>query len=284
MEYEILPSVKSNMVIMKDIKEHMVGLVAHRVRRDEEQVNNDYDQSSWAKILNERRWTKCESVQEYVFVNDSSYRVAKIDNRLVQIRTGDYYRFRSQILQDVLIKYAGDEDELWELGCGWGFNLFSLSIANRWKLLVGLDISQNAIQAAQQAADYFGLDNMTFGTINLLNLDDHAFDKLRCKTVFTYHCLEQLKYSTEMVLENIRRSGVRRVIHFEPTTELLRLWSLKDLNNYIYIARKDYQNNLLKSLWKMRDKGLIRVIEQKRMYFAPTPRHDNTLVVWEPLS
>lgn len=283
MNYTTLPILKSNMVILSGILRHLAVLFINRARRDQAKVSNDYDEGLWEKVLTEKRWTKCESILDYVVGNDDHYRIAKINDCLVRIRTDDYYAFRLQTLQEVVSKYA-DVDELWELGCGCGLNLFSLSLANHWKHLFGLDISKNATEAGRQAAKHFGLDNINFGTIDLLNSDDPNFDKLRDKTVFTYHCLEQLKYSTETVINNIRSAGVKRVIHFEPTTELLRFWSLKDIANYVYIARMDYQNNLLKTLWKFQDKGLLKIVEQKRMYFAPTPRHDHTLVVWETCS
>jgi hypothetical protein len=108
--------------------------------------------------------------------------------------------------------------------------------------------------------------------------------ELRGKTVFTYYCLEQLKRSIAQVIENIRRAGIRRAIHIEPTTELLDLRRPLDLANYLYIARSDYLDNLLRTLRDFEHRGHLRILAQRRLYYAPTYRHDGTLVVWEPLA
>ncbi|MBI5724111.1 MAG: class I SAM-dependent methyltransferase [Planctomycetes bacterium] len=286
MEQFALSTFRTGEILFSEMVEHFHGYMkkrAKRFKRDDSRISQDYHHSIWQHTLDEKRWTKFQTVGDYLKCTDASYRVAKIDNRLVRVRTDELYGYRYRLLHENLIKYAGDTDELWELGCGWGHNLFSLAAANRWKKLSGRDISPNGIEAARQTAGHFGLNCMDFGTIDLTNPADPGFGGLRGKTAFTYHCLEQLKHFTPVVLDNLRRAGLRRIIHFEPTTELLRFWSLKDIANYVYVLTMDYQDNLLKNLWKLRDKGQVRIIEQKRFYFALAPRNDYTFIVWEPI-
>lgn len=283
-EFERLPAWEAYRIITREILADLKAFMLRRVRRGKERVRAEYDAGEWKAILREKRWLKCTSVRDYVAFNDGKLRVAKIHNQLVRVRTDAYYAYRLQILQEVMKEWAGDAVELCELGCGWGLNLFSLSLANRWKRLAGFDISENALQAAREAAEHFGLDNMRFGSLDLTDPRDSGFEELRGKPVFTYHCLEQLKYSTAAIVDNLRRAGVWRVIHFEPTTELLRIWFPMDLANLLYIARQDYQDNLLRTLWAFERRGLIKVLEQKRLYYAPTHRHDNVLVCWEPVA
>jgi hypothetical protein len=84
------------------------------------------------------------------------------------------------------------------------------------------------------------------------------------------------------VIDNIVRAAPRRVIHVEPCVETLRLWRPKDLVNYLYILRQDYQNSLLTTLRDRERAGALRIVAEERLYYAPSIRHDPTLICWEP--
>lgn len=281
--YRRLSPLQALLIIVSEIFTNTIKLIVRPVRRYKERINAEYDEGRWQKIFLQKRWLQYQSVYDYVIPHDQTIRVAKIKNHFVSIKTNDYYRYRLTLLQNVLKQYADDVDTLCELGCGWGMNLFSLALANHWKFFEGFDVSQNAIAAAKAAAQHFNMNQVKFGQIDLTNSSESAFQELSGKVVFTYHCLEQLKHFTPQVIENIYQAKVKRVIHIEPTTELLKIWLPKDLIDYLYIMRQDYQNNLLKTIVSFERKGLIKILEKKRLYYAPTPRHDNVLICWEPL-
>jgi hypothetical protein len=204
-----------------------------------------------------------------------------IHRRLVRIATNQYYQFRLRTLQEVIAHYAQDARELVELGCGTGLNLFSLFLSGRWERLEGFDISKNGIQAAREAAQHFHLSNIDFGFLDLTDPHDSNLTRLKGKTAFTYYCLEQLKYSTPIVIDNLVKAGIKRVIHIESATELLRLWSPSDLLSYLYITKMDYQDNLLRTLEQVERQGTIRIVDKKRLGYAPTCKNDPMLVCWE---
>ena len=281
-KYEELPALQSCALIARETLFGLKDLAKNRTRRDSRRVAEDYDHGDWLTVLREKKWLRCREVREYLIPKDDEVRTAKIKNRLVRIKTSDYYQYRMRILQEVMEEYAGSEPELVELGCGFGHNLFSLAVSNRWERLIGFEISENALTAAREAVQHFALGNIHFERLDLIDGSDGNFQKLEGKTAFTYYCLEQLKYDTSVVIENLIRSGVRRVIHIEPTFELLRAWSPLDWITFLYIVRKDYQDNLLKTLRSFEKKGSIKIIDQKRLGYAPTLRNDPTLVCWEP--
>jgi hypothetical protein len=273
------------LVLLRELLESAGAMALRPVRRGREQVRRDYDLSTWRSVLETRPWLRCATLRDYVLTADESDRrliVAKIDDRLVRVRQRAYYEYRLRVLQEVLTQYAGDQPALVELGCGAGVNLLSLYLAGRWASLRGFDISDNGIQAGREAARHFALDGTSFARLDLTDPDDPSFAHLRGQTVFTYYCLEQLKYSTAAVIENLIRAGVRRAIHIEPTTELLRFWSLMDWVTYAYIRRQDYQDNLLRTLRGFASQGRIRIVDVKRLYYSPTPRNDPVVVCWEP--
>src|SRR5439155_16735036 len=120
-----------------------------------ETVGAEYDRGNWKALVAERRWEKAGSLFEYVVPPIDTTRLAKIDGRIVRIKTRDYYEFRLRKLQQLIESHANGEDEMVELGCGWGANLFSLALTDRWRSLRGFDVSSNGVRATNEAAAHF---------------------------------------------------------------------------------------------------------------------------------
>ncbi len=262
----------------KALAKKVLGRTGHRSRN---RVAGEYDGTIWKDILEARRWEKTASLHDYVVFRDAQSRVAKVEGRIVRISTGDYYEFRLAKLQEVMTLHAGDVDTLIELGSGWGHNLFSLALLNRWKTLQGFDISSNGVTATNEAASHFGVSSVQARKFDLTARADPAFAEMRGATVFSYLCLEQLKYSTATIIENLLAAGIRRAVHIEPVPEMLSWWRLGDTANRLYIAAQDYQNNLLSTLRSFESAGRLRIIDVSRLRFAPRPVYDPTLICWE---
>ena len=283
-EYTVLSRPAAYRVLFKDIAHNLVKIIrGKRRKRTSRRVQYDYDQHMWKSVLDTKEWMECETLFQYVVRSNQTIQIALIDHRLVRIRNCDWRLYRMQALQDIMKTYAGDQSVLYELGCGFGINLFSVYLADHWDHLAGFDISPNGIKAARETARHFHLDNMAFDLLDLTDAQDPNFGKLRGKTVFTYLCLEQLKYVTEVVIENLIRAQVQRVIHIEPAVELLRWWSMRDLATYLYHVRMDYQDNLVSTLRAFEKKGRINIVEMKRLYYSPKYRDGPFLGVWEPV-
>jgi len=282
--YRVLSKTKSLSVLIILLIRLTIAFLSRRQYRSKDEVKSDYDLGSWSAVLNEKRWLKFNNLESYLTLfGRKDFQIAKIDNEIVKIKTSDYYIYRLKKINQIILNYCNGDDEICELGCGFGFNILSLRSSDNYKNLYGFDISKNAIAAAKLSSKHFNLENITFDQIDLTNPEDLNWAGIKNRTVLTYYCLEQLKHSLNSVLENIINSGVKRVIHLEPTIELLDFWSIKDLVNYLYIKRRDYLDNLITCLESLEKAGRIRIIEKKRMYYSPTPKNDPTLVVWEPI-
>ncbi len=269
-------------ILTRDIVKNAKALL-RRSHRDAKIVEAEYDGGFWQSVLEDKRWLRCQNVHQYVVHDNDVDHVAKIgDNRLVRITQRDYYEFRLKRLQDVLSIYLEEDDQLVELGCGCGTNIFSLTLAKRWQSLSGFDISPKGVQAAREAASHFQLGNVHFDLLDLTDSGAEQFAALEGSGVFTYYCFEQLKYVTRTVLENIVRARPRRVVHIEPTFELLKWTSLADWATRLYVMRMDYQNNLYRTLRELEKEGRVRILDVKRLYYGPTHRNDPTLICWEP--
>jgi SAM-dependent methyltransferase len=269
-------------VLSKEVLTQTFNLAFHRLNRNRAQVMREYEDGRWKQALQSKAWLQAASLEEFLTTSDVRDRVAKIEGRLVRIRTCDYYQFRTRMIQETIASFTGDVTEIVEVGCGSGQNLLALAQMGKWSRLVGLDLSENGVAAARDAAAHFGLRNVEFGVLDLIRSDDPGFAALEGRTVFSYYCLEQLKYHTAQVIENLLRAGVRRVIHIEPTTELLRPWSVMDWINGAYVTRNDYQNNIIRTVRRFEKQGRVRILRTERLGYAPTPRNDPILLCWEP--
>ena len=182
-----------------------------------------------------------------------------------------------------MAKHAGGATSLLELGAGFGYNLFSLSLDPQWNKLRGFDIAPNGIEAGRQIANHFQLgDRISFDRIDLTDADDRRFGELAGAVVFTYFCIEQIPYAVESVIENIIRAKPARVVNIEPAVDMLRLSRPRDFASRVYIESMDYQTRLFKLLDALDQEGRIRVLARERMEFAPTLHNDGLLYVWEP--
>src|SRR4030095_3999089 len=215
------------------------------MKRGRDEVSAEYDRNYWKRVLDDRRWMDAATLRDFVIPPTIGQRTAKIAGRYVRISDVDYYTYRCEALTKAISESTeAGIDEIAELGCGYGMNLFSLSLSPRWRRLLGFDISANGIAAARAIAARFSVPNVSFEMLDAMDAPGVA-RALNGRTVYTYYCLEQLKYVTPEVIANLLNARVRRVIHIEPTVELLRLWRPRDLVNYLYIKRRDYQDNLI---------------------------------------
>lgn len=251
--------------------------------RSHDQVASDYDRGEWRNAMDERRWEDCPTLEQYVLSRDNQQIIALVDGALCRIRRSEYYAYRTERLVDTLAQFSMDSDRLIEIGSGAGRNLFALAYSGRWSHLLGLELSATGREVTRLVADRFSLDSVKTEYIDLLNPSSVGFDYLEGATVFSFYCLEQLPAYTRVVLNNLLKAGVRRVIHIEPTPELFEYSSLKDLATISYIWRQDYQRTIVTVAREMERDGYIRVLATKRLHFAPSCRNDPTLVVWEPI-
>lgn len=282
--YRVLSGMASSAVLFRHILYDAAGWAVQRVRRDRGRVEQDYHDGVWKRARDSQRWLRFSAVEDYLLPEDDAPRVAKIAHRIVRIGNRDYYRFRNAMLDKVLATHAGDTDGLVELGCGTGLNLLSLARTGRWQGLTGFDISENALAVARESARHFGLDRLAFARFDLTDAEDPGYGQVRGRTAFTHYCLEQLRYAAPAVLRNLIRHGVRRVIHFETSVERLDLLSLRGLANCVYIRRRDYLSHLLRPLEALERQGLVRIVAAWRPGYAPSPKNDPLVVVWEPVA
>ena len=268
----------------KQLLRSIVKLVFRKDKRNSSKVSFSYHSGSWRAIKKKKEWLKYDNLLDYVIGDNVSTRLAKIDSKCVFVNTKYYYEKRLHEFSKIIEEYANTQSTITELGCGYGYNLFSLYATGKWAQLTGFDISENAIESAKEIAAHFKIgDSVRFGNIDLTDVRNENFEKISGSTVFTYFCIEQIPYAVEKVVDNIIAHRPKRVINIEPTTEMLKIWKPLDFLNFVYVKSMDYQTRLFNVLANLEKEGKVRIIAKDRLGYAPTIHNDGFIVVWEPV-
>jgi SAM-dependent methyltransferase len=284
-----VPRGKLEALILRQVAVNLLRLIRRRLFlrkiRSPEVVFEEYDQSYWKRRRYDKAWNRYSSVVDFVsWSHDHTPGYFYVDGSVMEGERREYYSYRTRKVISLIKTYASDSSGIVELGCGSGHNLLALaSNGNSLGPLMGLDVSENAIDAARAAADHFNVDSVSFALIDLTDPESPGFSHIKDKIVFTYFCLEQLSRSMDRAIENVLRAGPRRVIHIEPTREILSWTSLRDLNEIIYSLAMDYPNDLLSCLRKKEAENRLRVTEIRPLDYAAKIRGFPVLAVWEPL-
>lgn len=269
--------------VAADLARSFARLLVRRVRRDQQQVADDYDQGVWKRALEERAWEQATDLEAYVIGTNRAEALVKVGGAVFRMERAAYNRVRLQGLQEAIRESMEDQViELVELGCGAGYNVFSLALDPRWKRITGLDISPNGVAVARSVASNFGRGDLSFGLIDITDPENPSWSLLEGRSVFTYLCLEQLPSQIEQVITHLLAARPRRVVHIESSVDLLRPWRPLDIANLVYLRSMDYQRSLMHVLAAKEREGRLRILGARSLQFAPTIHHDAALIVWEP--
>ena len=273
-EIKILLKILRNRYLRKD-----------RKIRTKDQILADYDENAWKKVLESKYWLKAKDLKDFCSMvtpvsdlKSDTELVSLVDGQIGKTTLPYMYKYTSEKICKIVGNYIADIDEIVELGCGFGLRLFPFRAYGMNNPLEGYDVSPNAINSAKAINEHFGC-NIKFGIIDLTKHFDQSV--LNNKTVFTNHCLEQLKYFTENVISNLVKGKPKQVLHFEPVRELFG-FDLYDLVYKQHNTYADYQNNLLSTLKKFERKKLIKITKAERLRFNGNPFNETSFIRWVP--
>lgn len=229
-------------------------------------VNQEYDSGLWNREIKDSEFTN--SLRNYGKTGQRG--IFAVNNELVQL-TYDYFGKNSE---KELMSFFQDfkENQIIELGCGLGGNLFSLYNSG-FKNLAGCDISLTAINKLKNYSDKNNTKINFF--VHDLNKPFET-DLIKDKVVFTKTVLEQTKNTMQNVLRNIIQGRPKIVINFEADYNSEPLLVRK------YFDSRDYQNNLVSELKKLESEGKISIIKKQKLAFAGSPVNRLSVIMWKP--
>lgn len=115
-----------------------------------------------------------------------------------------------------------------DIGCSVG--TISLYVANKGNEILGIDISENAINIAQNSAELLGIKNASFKAINFLDTDlQEKFDFIICSEILEH--LPEDKLALNKIHKLLTRGGI---LCIDVPTESAPLHRLR-----MYLFKKD---------------------------------------------
>lgn len=183
---------------------------------------------------------------------------------------------RKLIFQDFLHPY----DQIHELGCGSGGNLWALAKLFPDKSFTGYDWATPAVQIANKMGN--DLNRKIVG--KEINFFEHStnLNFSSSSAVVSVHALEQIGKSHQNLLKTILEAKPSIVLHYEPIMENYDKNNCFDLLAMQYSRKRNYLEGYLEALLHAEKNGLLKILLSKRPEIGGV-WHESSLVVWKPL-
>ena len=178
-----------------------------------------------------------------------------------------------------LEEYFADVNNIFEFGCGTGFNLVAASEIFANKKLFGSDFVQSAVNLVNATAKKYNIE-LNGELFNMLEpRSDYKIPK--CSGVFTFGSLEQLASDLEPMINFLLDSSPDIIVHTEPAIEL---YDDSKLNDYLAIkfqGKRGYSEGLLPLLKRLEKQRKIELIKVKRLFFGSLYMEGYNTFVWK---
>ena len=247
---------------------YIMKLNFQKQKRDYDLVNKQYDLGLWNRPFEEIDFETAGG--NYARKDMDQIIISPINDKLVKIPRRVYEEYAKIEFLSFFQNHI--HDPIVELGCGLGYNLFSLYNSG-FTDLAGYDLSKNSINNLKKYVKKKKID-INFDTCDLNKpLPRNLIDG---KIVYTNTCLEQCKHIMPNVLQNILNGKPKLVMNFEV-----------DYSSSPYIVRKyfdscDYQNNLVGNLKQLENQKKIEIISIQKMTYSGTPVNRRSVISWIP--
>lgn len=251
--------------------------------RNQQKIEEEYDQGLYKKYVDAEIWSKNKNeisilgLTEPKRFEQNKMSFFRYDNVILKDHYVKIWDLWEKEFVEIFTRFVDEKDEIVELGCGYGRNLFALRRNNFKNPMMGYDISKNAINIGKKLNEKFN-SNIEFDILDMTK--EFSKEKIENKTIFTYTSLEQTKYHLEEILDKLIHANPKQVIHFETIPQLLphNLFGITvNLNRY----RKDYQTKLLDILHKYEEE--ISISHLEKLKTCPSVFNPIMMVRYQPI-
>lgn len=190
----------------------------------------------------------------------------------------NYYRILRRWL---FRKYFKNVDNIYEFGCGPGFNLMELAKIYPQKKLFGLDWVQPPIDIVGLASEKFGY-NITGHLFDMFSPDNNLEIKEN-SAVLLIHSLEQLGENYKPFIEFILRKSPKIVVSINT---LFELYDDNDLLDYLAIKfeeKRNYIQEYVTILQKLEKESKVEIIKIQKSPFGSLFHYGYSVIIWRPI-
>ena len=174
-----------------------------------------------------------------------------------------------------------DQNNIYEFGCGTGFNLLAASKLFPNTNLYGSDFTSSSVELVNQIAKIKNI-NLKGEVFDMIN-PNYKYKLKNNSGVFTFGALEQLAGEIDAMLEYLIFCKPKICIHTEPVIELYEKNNLVDYLAIKFQEKRGYTKGLLKKLHFLEKNNRIKILKIKRLYFGSLFMEGYNLVIWRPV-
>ena len=190
----------------------------------------------------------------------------------------DYYRILRRWL---FRKFLSPYKNIYEFGCGTGFNLVEMASIYPEKVLHGLDFVQSSVDLVNKLPE--GCNGNISGHLFDMIHPDESFVLDEDSAVFTIGAIEQLASRFESFLQFLLARGPRLCLHVEPTIELYDESLLFDYLAAKFHKKRGYTQGLLTRLRDLEKQNKVEILMVNRPFFGSLFMEGYSCIVWRPL-
>ena len=274
-KYRIIEGKERDEVILDSLK---------KLETDEQKIGAPERQNIW-----EKGWS--ENLEDFIKSNgDLTKLIPKFirPNQIIRFNQKyimpsnpnfelDYFSvFRLWIFKKYLKKF----DNIYEFGCGTGFNLVVLAQMYPEKNIFGLDFVPSSVELVNKISEIYGW-NISGHFFDMISPDE-KFKIKKNSAVFTFGSVEQLASNFEDFLNYLLKNKPMLCIHMEPTVELYDENYLIDHLAAKFHRKRGYTQNFLPRLKELEKEGKIDILKVKRLYFGSKYMEGFSYMIWKP--
>ena len=232
-----------------------------------------------------------------LFLNDNSYKslIPKYFDKQSDINAivrwnGEFVSAQSPyfvynifcILVDTILQKFVDHnyDNLYEFGCGTGYNLVRFAKYNQNINLIGTDwvkSSQDLLTEIQKS----GLSNNISGyNFNYFEIDDSISIKEN-SAILTCCSLEQIGESYKDIVDYWVSQKPKICINFENDNSILDENRLVDKLSILYAKKRKYLDGFVDYLKHLQSQNIIKIIYHKRFFTGNMYHESFPVIIWE---
>lgn len=273
--YEILKGASRDRVILEVLK---------KLKSDKQVIGAKERRDIWDKGWN-------ENLQDFV---NSGYDLKKLvpkfirSNKIVRYKQ-NYIRplnpnfefdYLSVFRKWLFFKYFKEFSNIYEFGCGTGFNLVVLSQLYPDKNLYGTDFVKSSVDLVNAIAKAHNikLKGAIFDMIN----PKQSFRLEKNSLIFTSGSIEQLASKFENFLQYLLHNRPALCVHVEPVFELYDDNNLVDYLGIEFYKKRGYTQGFLPRLQRLEKEKKIKILKVQRLNFGSLFLEGYNLMVWRP--
>ena len=263
----------------------LLGLEPWRIpNRTLAKIDAEYDQEKYARCLARYEASESEGALSpgdlaAIEWGPSDQTLAgSVGDEIVLMTTRQAMQEYRTLLSSVMESKIARADNVVELACGYGIQLWNLGEVFPEKRFLGGEYSANAVRLAAKL--YRQVPNIR---VRSFNFHDSRYDSLfeeraGASVVFTSYGIDCLP-SAGHFLDTLARyaESIRSVFHFEPVHEFYDN-SLLGLLRKRYTEANDYNRDLLSQL---EGRANIRILQRRPNVFGSNPLHPTSVIEWE---